>query len=171
MIKPDHTDEDFRRKVAKLIDSAKDEIIVITGEISACGFPDLKWAAERARERGVTVKVYAPKPSPNITNSLLARGIKVFIGPEVKDHFLVADSKSYILSKPPDPHTGERTGEVHENEREEAVKIMEKFEKLLTNARLVEKVDWKQDSLWRALQKPFNWKVDTHASRLDEEFA
>jgi len=171
MIKPDSTDEDFRRKAAKLIDSAKDEIIVITGEISAYGFPDLKWAAERARERGVTVKVYAPKPSPNITNSLLARGIKVFIGPEVKDHFLVADSKSYILSKPPDPHTGERTGEVHENEREEAVKIMEKFEKLLTNARLVEKVDWKQDSLWRALQKPFNWKVDTHASRLDEEFA
>jgi len=42
MIKPDSTDEDFRRKAAKLIDSAKDEIIVITGEISAYGFPDLK---------------------------------------------------------------------------------------------------------------------------------
>src|SRR5438132_4985331 len=71
MIKPDHTDEDFRRKVAKLIDYAKDEIIVITGEISACGFPDLKWAAERARERGVTVKVYASKPSPDITTPYL----------------------------------------------------------------------------------------------------
>jgi hypothetical protein len=33
------------------------------------------------------------------------------------------------------------------------------------------KVDWKQDPLWKALQKPLDWKVDTHASRLDEEFA
>jgi len=102
---------------------------------------------------------------------LLARGIKVFIGPEAKDHFLVADSKSYILSKPHDPATGERTGELHENEPQEAAKIKEKFEKLLTKAKPLAKVDWKQDSLWRALQKPFNWKVDTHASHLDEEYA
>ena len=95
----------------------------------------------------------------------------MFIGPEVKDHFLVADSKSYILSKPHGPITGQRTGELHENEPEKAAKIKEKFEKLLTNAKPLEKVDWNQDSLWKALQKPFNWKVDTHASRLDEEYA
>jgi hypothetical protein len=131
----------------------------------------LKWAAERARERGVTVKVYASTPSPDISNSLIARGIEVFIGPRVKDHFLVADSKSYILSKPHALEVGERTGELHENEPEEAGKIKERFDKLVANAKPVKKVDWKQDSLWKALRQPFDWKVDTHASRLDEEFA
>lgn len=131
----------------------------------------MKWAAERARERGVSVKVYASNPSPDIGNGLVARGIEVFIGPEVKDHFLVADSKSYILSKPHGPGVGARTGQLHENEPAEAAKIRGKFEKLLTKAKPLKKGDWKQDSLWIALQKPFNWKVDTHASRLDEEFA
>ncbi len=154
----------------KLIDLAKNDIIVITGEINAYAFPDLKWAAERARERGVSVKVYASNPSPDIANGLLARGVEVFIGPNVKDHFLVADSKSFILSKPHSPEVGERSGELHENEPEEAAKIKAKSDKLLTEAEPLKKVDWKQDSLWKALQKPFNWKVDTHASRLDEEF-
>ena len=38
-------------------------------------------------------------------------------------------------------------------------------------SKLSTKVDWKQDPLWKALQKPLDWKVDPHASRLDEEFA
>src|SRR5207245_10541030 len=29
-------------------------------------------------------------------------------------------------------------------------------------SRPLTKVDWKQDPLWKALQKPFDWKVDTH---------
>lgn len=170
-ISRDSTDEDFRRKAAQLIDSAKDEIVVITGEISAYGFPDLKWAAERARERGVAVKVYASSPSSDISNGLVARGIEVFIGPRVKDHYLVVDSRSYILSKPHALEVGERTGELHEDEPEEAGEIREKFDKLLAKATPLKKIDWKKDSLWKALQRPFDWKVDTHASRLDEEFA
>ena len=39
---------------------------------------------------------------------------------------------------------------------------------MLVRARPVRKIDWKKDPLWRALQKPFDWRVDTHASRLDE---
>lgn len=131
----------------------------------------MKWAAERARDRGVLVKVYASNPSPDTANGLLARGIKVFIGPQVKDHFLVSDSKSYILSRPHGTRTGERTGELHENEPVEAGKVVKIFEGLLAKAKPLKEIDWKQDSLWKALQKPFNWKVDTHASHLDEEFA
>ena len=41
----------------------------------------------------------------------------------------------------------------------------------LISFRPVRKIDSKQDPLRRALDKPFDWKVDTHASRLDEEFA
>lgn len=119
----------------------------------------------------MSVKVYASNPSLDTANGLLARGVEVFIGPQVKDHFLVADSKSYILYRPHGSRTGERTGELHENEPEEAARIMIVFEGLLTRAKPLEKIDWKQDSLWRALQRPFDWKVDTHASHLAEEFA
>jgi len=117
------------------------------------------------------VKVYASNPSSDVSNGLIARGVEVFIGSRVRDHFLVADSKSYILSRPHALKVGERTGELHENEPEEAAKIRDKFDKLLADAKPVKKIDWKQDSLWKALRRPIDWKVDTHASRLDEEFA
>jgi sugar-specific transcriptional regulator TrmB len=170
-ISRDSTDEDFRRQAAQLIDSARDEILVITGEISAYGFADLKWAAERARDRGVSIKVYASDPSPEISNSLTARGVEVFLGPREKDHYLVVDSKSYILSNPHGPGPGARSGQLHRNEPEKAAKIKRRFEQLVAKAKPVRKIDWRQDSLRRALDKPFDWKVDTHASRLDEEFA
>ncbi len=160
-IKRDTTDENFRRYAAKLIDSAKKEVLVIAGEIGAYSFPDLKWAAERARKRGVSVKVYATNPPQ----------IEVYKGPLMKDHFLIVDSKSFIHSKPHQPVVGKREGEVYMNKPAEARKVVKRFEKLVEKSKPLTKVDWKQDPLWKALQKPLDWKVDTHASRLDEEFA
>lgn len=170
-ISRDSTDEDFRRRAAKLIDSAKREIIVITGEISAYGYADLKWAAERARDRNVSVKVYASSPSPEITNSLLARGVEIFIGPRVKNHYLVVDSKSFILSNPHAREIGRRTGELHERDPNGAGRVKAQFETLLAKAKPLRKLDWSKDTLRKALDKPIDWGVDTHASRLDEEFA
>jgi hypothetical protein len=89
---------------------------------------------------------------------LIARGIKIFIGPRVKEHFLVVDSKSYILSNPHPPKIGERTGELHENEPEKAAKVKERFERLLARAKPLDKIDLKHDSLRRALEKPSDWK-------------
>ena len=170
-IKRDSTDENFRRDAAKLIDSAKREVLVIAGEIGAYGFPDLKWAAERARKKGVSVKVYATNPPQHVVNGLLAKGIEVYRGPRMRDHYLVVDSKSFIHSKPHGPIVGKREGEVYVNKPAAASKIVKHFEKLLENAKPITKVDWKRDPLWKALQKPLDWKVDTRASRLDEEFA
>ena len=170
-IKRDSTDENFRRDAAKLIDSAKEEVLVIAGEIGAYNFPDMKWAAERARKRGVSVKVYATNPPQQVVNGLLAKGIQVYRGPAMKDHFLIIDSKSYIHSKPHPPVVGKREGEVYLNKPAAARKVVKHFEKLVENSKPLTKVDWKQDPLWKALQKPLDWKVDTHASRLDEEFA
>lgn len=167
----DTTDEDFRRNAAKLIDSAKKEILVITGEIGSYNFPDLKWAAERARKRGVTIKVYASKPPQRIINGLLARGVELYRGPKVRDHYLVVDSQSYMHSTPHAPRVGERAGKAHERDPKGAARIAKKFHNFLENAKPIKKVDWKQDPLWKALQKPMNWRVDTKASRLDEEFA
>ena len=166
----DSTDENFRRYAAKLIDSAKKEVLVIAGEIGAYNFPDLKWAAERARKRGVSVKVYATNPSQQVVNGLLAKGIEVYKGPVMKDHYLIIDSKSFIHSKPHQPVVGRREGEIYVNKPAEARNVVKRFEKLVEKSKPLTKVDWKQDPLWKALQKPLDWKVDTHASRLDEEF-
>ncbi len=170
-IRPDPTDEQFRSHASKLIDSARNEILIISGEIGSYRFLDLKWAAERARKRGVSIRVYASKPPQRIVNGLLARGIEVYIGPPVRDHYLVVDGKSYIHSKPHPPVLGKREGEVHLNQPRRAKKVVSLFEELLAGASPVKKIDWEKDPLWRALKKPFDWKVDTHASRLDEEFA
>jgi phosphatidylserine/phosphatidylglycerophosphate/cardiolipin synthase-like enzyme len=170
-IKRDSTDENFRLNAAKLIDSAKKEVLVIAGEIGAYSFPDLKWAAERARKRGVSIKVYATNPPQHVVNGLLAKGIQVYKGPVMKDHYLIVDSKSFIHSKPHQPVVGKREGEVYLNKPTAARRVAKHFEKLVENSKSLTKVDWKRDPLWKALQKPLDWKVDTHASRLDEEFA
>ncbi len=170
-IRPHGTDEYFRDYARQLIDSAREDILIITGEVGSYRFPDLRWAAERARTRGVSVKVYASKPSQRVVNGLLALGIEVYKGPPTKDHYLVVDSKSYIHSRPHPPVLGKREGEVHLNEPRSARKVVRKFQELVEKGRRVRKSDWTEDPLWKALQKPFDWRVDTHASRLDEEFA
>ena len=170
-IKHDSTDENFRRDAANLIDSARKEVLVIVGDIRAYGFPDLKWAVERARKKGVSVRIYAANPPQHVVNGLLAKGIEVYKGPLMKDHFLIVDSKSFIHSKPHQPVAGQRTREVYMNKPVAARKVVNRFEKLVEKSKPLTKVDWKQDPLWKALQKPLDWKVDTHSSRLDEEFA
>ncbi len=164
-------DEVFRSYTRKLIDSAKKEILVITGEVGSFRFPDLRWAAERARSRGVSVKVYASKPAQPVVNGLLARGIPVYVGPAVKDHYIVVDSRSYVHSRPHPPILGKREGEVYLNEPGRAKRIVSMFQELARSAKEVKRIDWKRDPLWKALEKPFDWRVRTRASQLDEEFA
>ncbi len=170
-IKTHPADEYFRDYARQLIDSARKEIRIITGEVGSYRFPDLKWAAERARKRGVSIKVYASKPSQRVVNGLLAQGVEVYKGQEEKDHYLIVDSKSYIHSKPHPPVVGKREGELHLNEPRSTRRIVQRFERLVKQAKPLKKLDWTKDPLWIALQKPYDWRVDTHASRLDEEFS
>jgi phosphatidylserine/phosphatidylglycerophosphate/cardiolipin synthase-like enzyme len=165
------TDEIFRSHTRRLIDSARKEILVITGEVGSFRFPDLRWAAERARRRGVSVKVYASKPAQSTVNGLLARGIEVYVGPAVRDHYIVVDSTSYIHSRPHPPILGKREGEVYLDQPGKANRIVSVFQELAGKAKRVERIDWKKDPLWKALQKPFDWRARTRASQLDEEFA
>ncbi len=44
-IRPHPADEYFRDYARELIDSARKEILIITGEVGSYRFPDLKWAA------------------------------------------------------------------------------------------------------------------------------
>ncbi len=106
-----------------------------------------------------------------MVNGLLAKGIEVYVGPRARDHFLIVDSRSYIHSRPHPSSIGQREGEAYVDDPEAAERMVEKFERLARKAKPQKKIDWKQDPLWKALQKPLDRKVDTHASRLDEEFA
>ena len=88
------TDENFRKYVRELIDSAQKEILIIAGELGSYRFPDLKWAMKRARKRGVKIRIYASNPPQAIVNGLLANGCEIYVGKQVKDHYLITDSKS-----------------------------------------------------------------------------
>jgi len=163
------TDEDFRKHVKQLIDSAQEEILVIAGELGSYKFPDLKWAMRRALSRGVKIKIYATHPSQAIINGLLARGCEIHIGKEIKDHYLITDRKSWVHSKPHPPILGVRKGEAHINEPQKAKKLIAQFNKLTLKAKTQKTIQWNQDPLWQALKNPPDWGVTTDSSRLEEE--
>jgi len=168
-IKPSPTDEIFRKHVKELIDSAQKEILVIAGELGSYRFPDLKWAMSRARERGVKIRIYASHPNQAVINGLLARGCEIYIGKEIKDHYLIVDTKSFIHSKPHPPILGVRKGEAYINQPEKTRNAINKFKQLISRAKPAKTIQWNQDPLWQALQNPPDWGVQTDSSRLEEE--
>jgi len=168
-ISPSPTDENFRKHVKELIDSAQKEILVIAGELGSYRFPDLKWAMNRALKRGVKIRIYASRPNQTIINGLLARGCQIYVGEEIKDHYLIADAKSFIHSKPHPPILGVREGEAYINEPEETRKTIDKFKQLISKAKPAKTTQWNEDPLWKALQNPPDWGVKTDSSRLEEE--
>lgn len=163
-------DEVFRRYVRELIDSAEKEILVIAGELGSYRFPDLKWAMRRACKRGVKIRIYASNPSQEIVNGLLARGCEIHIGEEVRDHYLIVDSKSMVYSKPHPAVLGVREGKVYVNEPEEVKEKVEHFNGLISKAEKKVEVKWEEDTLWKALQNPPDWGVETDSTRIEEEF-
>ena len=170
-INPSPTDEIFRERVKELIDSAQKEVLVIAGELGSYRFPDLKWAMRRALRRGVKIRIYASHPSQAIINGLLSRGCKIYSGKEIKDHYLIVDAKSWVHSKPHPPILGVRKGEAHINEPQKAKQLVTKFNQLISKANEKKTIQWNQDPLWRALQNPPDWGIETDSSKLEEELA
>jgi len=165
------TDEVFRRYARELIDSAEREILVIAGELGSYQFPDLKWAMRRACKRGVKIRIYASNPPQEVVNGLLAYGCEIYVGEEVKDHYLVVDSKSWVYSKPHRQVLGVREGEVHINELTKAKKVVALFDQLVSKAKEKKtRIKWDKDPLWAVLQNPPDWGVETDSTRLEELF-
>jgi len=166
-------DEDFRRKVRQLLDSAKKEIVIITGEGAAFGFHDLRFATERAVERGVKVKIYTVTPIPEFLNKVLMLGCKVYRGQEMikdKNHFLVIDGRDWTISREHPPlKVGKRRGEVHLNDRKGARKILANFSRLTRSAEEVKTPMWDLDPLVEAIKHPKSWGVKTDARTFREE--
>jgi len=168
-ISPSPTDEIFRKHVKELIDSAQKEILVVAGELGSYRFPDLKWAMNRALERGVKIRIYASRPTQGVINGLLSRGCEIYVGEEIKDHYLIVDAKSWVHSKPHPPILGVRKGEAHINEPQKTKKLVAQFNQLISKAKPKKTLQWNQDPLWQALQNPPDWGVETDSSRLEEE--
>jgi hypothetical protein len=138
-VKIERSEEDkkFREIVKKLLDSAKFEIVIIAGELSSLYFPELWDSLKKAIERGVKVKIYAVEPPSNILRILKSIGCELKIGSKrPKDHFLVIDRKSCVISEKADveiPTIGSRHGKYYPDNPSEAMRIIELFEKLGTN--------------------------------------
>lgn len=169
-IGPSPTDELFRKQVRKLIDSAQKEILVIAGELGSYRFPDLKWAMKRALERGVKIRIYASHPNQAAINGLVTRGCQIYIGKKIQNHYLITDAKSWVHSKPHPPILGVRQGEAHINEPQKAKKLVSEFNRLTSKAQRNKTVEWAQDPLWKALENPPDWGVETNSSKLEEEY-
>lgn len=164
-------DQDFRRRVKMLLDSAEKEVVIITGEGAAFGFQDLRYATERAVERGVKVKIYTTAPTPEFLNKVLMLGCEVYQGEKMtKNHFLVIDGKNWAISQEHPPQViGRRHGEVHLNDSKGAEKILVEFGRLIKSAEEVKTPIWDLDPLVETTKHPKSWGVKTDARKFREE--
>jgi len=173
-VKRDATDALFRREVKELIDSAKREIIVIAGELSAYEFHDLKLAAESARDKGIKIRIYASRPDQDAVNRLLYNGCEVYLGTEKpRDHYMIVDGIPYMISKKEKlsrgrTRVGGRYAKKHINDPKGAQELIAYFEKLARKAKKAEITG--KDPLTRALESPADWGIETDSSNIHGYF-
>ncbi|MFZ2456116.1 MAG: hypothetical protein WAX07_06540 [Candidatus Altiarchaeia archaeon] len=162
------SDEEFRQLMRKLIDEAKKEILVVTGEAGAFKhYEDLKWAIRRAAQRGLKVKVYARTPEQSTVNKMLSYGCEVYLGDAVpKDHYTVIDRKVYIESLEHEPHkTGVRKGSAYYDSAKAKEKARE-FSQYVSKARKA-KIDMTADPLLNALKAPLYFDFEIDSDKID----
>ncbi len=157
LVKSDPFDSEFRRQVAESIGKARRNIKIVTGEISAYNYFELRNAAEEAARRGVKIDVYAASPDRDTINRLIHHNINVYTsGMDLqKEHFMIIDGKKMMISKKrknrriPTP-MGERIG-VLTTDRKNIINHMRIFDRLKKTA-TKEKIQG-QDPLEKRLKK------------------
>lgn len=133
-----HDDEEFIRTMEEALDSAKKEIIVITGEFGAYKlFPTLKQKVHDAFSRNVKMKIYANSPSPSDVKEIKEKGGEFYIGDIVsKDHYTVIDNEIVIVSEKEGVELPTKIGERHGCVYEDPIiakKIIVYFNDLIAN--------------------------------------
>jgi len=162
-------DREFRREMKNLIDSAEKEILVITGEAGSFeNYQDLRWAIQRAVDRGVKVRVFATSPRKAIVNKMISTGCEVYIGKEeLGDHYTVIDRRVVVESKKHPPgELGVRHGLGHEDAKkaEDLAKRFENYVKRATKADM----DEKEDPALKLLQNPLDIGFSTDSREIDQ---
>lgn len=136
-IEPSPRDEKFRKAVKEAIDSGINEIVVIAGELGSYGFPELKQSAVQALSRGVRVRVYATEAAPaDVVNEIRELGGDIYIGKvRVKDHYLVIDRNTFIISEKEEvgqpSKIGTRKARLYKNNPKDAKRIIAFFNDLI----------------------------------------
>jgi len=162
-------DGGFRREMKKLIDSAENEILVITGEAGSFeNYQDLRWAIQRAIKRGVEVKVFTIAPRKAVINKMVSTGCEVYIGKEeLKDHYTVIDRRLVVESKKHPPHElGIRHGTSYEDKKraEEIARIFENYAERAKKAEL----DEREDPALKLLEHPLDIGFSTNSREIDQ---
>lgn len=158
-IKSDPFDAEFRRLVADSIRNSQVSIRIVTGEIAAYNYYDLRTAAEEAVGRGVKVDVYATGPERDIVNRLIHNKINVYIGTEdPREHFMICDDKFVVISEKDENRVkptkmGNRRGTILDDPGD-VRKYGARFKELKSKA-TKEQVSG-EDSLVRALKDPIS---------------
>jgi len=138
-IPPSPLDEKFRKTVKEALDSGRNEIIVIAGELGSYRFPELKQAAQRALARGVRVRVYATKAAPSEDVAEIRKlGGEIYIGKiRIKDHYLIIDRNTLIVSEKEDigrpSKIGTRGGRLYKGKPKVAKRTVTFFDDLTRN--------------------------------------
>jgi len=162
-------DREFRREMKRLIDSAEKEILVITGEVGSFeNYQDLRWAIQRAINRGVKVRVFAISPRKAIVNKMVSTGCEVYIGKEeLKDHYTVIDKRVVVESREHQPGgLGVRHGIGYEDTKK-AEEIAKRFEGYAERARRAE-LDDREDPALRLLERPLDVGFSTDSRKIDQ---
>jgi hypothetical protein len=150
-------DKKFREIVEEHILAANKEIKIVTGEISAYNYFELRSAAEDAAKRGVNIEVYASSPDRDIINRLIHHKINVYIGDtDPQEHFMICDDRTVIVSIKNENRTkptemGRRHGTI-KSRITDVREYKKRFEELKKKA-VKEKIKG-QDPLLEALNHP-----------------
>lgn len=160
-IRSSQFDSEFRKVVLPYVQKAKKSIKIVTGEISAYNYFELRKAAEEAAERGVDIQVYANGPDENISNRLIRHNIDVYTGRKEIDseHFMIVDDKEVIISQKGrnrriPTEMGERKGYVIKDDAPEVKKRIKLFRMLLESSKKV-KIR-KSDPVFELTEKPLS---------------
>lgn len=162
-------DEKFRKVMRQVIDSSKNEILVITGEAGAFKhYYDLRWAIERAIVRGVKVRVYAKSPEQTTINQLIDHGCEVYLGEDVpKDHYTIIDKNTWVESLEHEPKkVGVRFGSMHIGDQKGAKKLCVLFNNLISKAKKAH-YDKNADPIFKILKNPLYLSFNTDSNKIN----
>ncbi len=135
-IKQHPSDLYFRIATTDLINLARKEIHVVTGEFSILYFSDIREAFREAiQNRDISVQAYLGKCDVDTTNLAIVNNMTVYRGkkmPKNGDHYLIVDRKHVIVSEKHKPYAvGQRHGYMIPDNEEFASEKLSDFDSLV----------------------------------------
>jgi len=134
-VPPSPEDIEFRRKAKELIDSAKSEVVILTGEFGLFGYGEIKESIRNARSRNVQFKIYHSRAPDQWAKELHDLNCEVFKGTVDLEphHYLSVDRRTYMVSEQEGRKVmqdGPRYGFVYGSGSKTSGEIVDRYEEL-----------------------------------------